>query len=114
MDFGNLAQIGSFLVSLVTLAFVVVTYRSKAANDRVNTLAGKIETLEESVARLDGSVQHLPDQAAIHRMELALEKMQGNLNVVAEKLRPVAATTERLQDYLDAQAKGTTKTARRQ
>jgi uncharacterized coiled-coil protein SlyX len=100
MDYGNLAQIGSFAVSVLTLIFVIGTYRSKAANDRVNALAAKIERLEEQTSRLEGTVSHLPDAAAMHRMELAFEKMQGAMNVMAEKLKAVASTADRLQDFL--------------
>jgi uncharacterized coiled-coil protein SlyX len=104
MDFGNAAQLGSFAVSLVTLVFVITIHRSKAANDRVSKIETKTEKLELRTSKLEGIVENLPDKASLHRMELAFEKMQGSMNVMAEKLKSVAATADRLQDFLESQA----------
>jgi uncharacterized coiled-coil protein SlyX len=104
MDYGNAAQLGSFLISLLTFFFVVATYRSKAASDRVSSIETKVRTLEVQATRIEGLVEHLPDQDALHRMELTFEKMQGSMNVMAEKLKAVAAIADRLQEFLVSQS----------
>jgi Protein of unknown function (DUF2730) len=100
MDYGNAAQLGSFLISLLTFFFVVATYRSKAASDRVLKIETSVNVLEGTVTKLAVKVDNLPDQEAIHRMELLMEKMQSSIAVMAAEFKPIAATNSRLQDYL--------------
>lgn len=72
--------------------------------DQAREHGRKIEALEDRISRIEGEVGHLPDQGSMHRMELALTAMKGDLNVMTERMKAVAATGERLQEYLVDQA----------
>jgi uncharacterized coiled-coil protein SlyX len=66
--------------------------------------AKKVEALEDRVSKVEGHLDYLPDQASMHRMELDLSGMRGDLNVMAERMKAIASTGERLQEYLVDQA----------
>lgn len=65
----------------------------------------KVESLEDRTSKVEGEIEHLPDKDQAHRMELSLRDMRGDLNVMAERMKAVAATGERLQEFLVSEAK---------
>jgi uncharacterized coiled-coil protein SlyX len=104
MDTGSIAQWVSLTIAMAGLAYTFATNSKKATTERLAKTEGKVEALEDKVARLDGEIGHLPDQAGMHRMELALSAMRGDLNVMTERMKAVASTGERLQEFLVDQA----------
>lgn len=64
----------------------------------------KINSLEDRVSRLEGEINHLPDRDTVHRMELSLSEMRGDLKAMTERLVPVASISDRLQEFLLGQA----------
>jgi hypothetical protein len=89
---GALALIGSFAVLLISTKF--------ATRGDLSDVAKKVEVLEDRVSKVEGEMQHLPDKEITHRLELSLVAMKGELSAMNEKLRPVSATMERMQDLL--------------
>jgi uncharacterized coiled-coil protein SlyX len=75
-----------------------------ATKDEFKRASDKLEALEDRTAKVEGHLDHLPDQASIHRMELSLSGMRGDLNVMTERMKAIASTGERLQEYLVDQA----------
>lgn len=70
-----------------------------------------IDEAEEQLAEQDrriqaveGEIKHLPDRETTHRMELAMTEISGKLNVMAERLKPIEAIGERLQNTLLSRA----------
>lgn len=120
MDLGNVAQIGSFIVSLAMFVWVLVSARSKASNDKVAKLEGVVEgrasksvvdalevrmrDLERKSIEVDGALANMPDRDAAHRLELAIAKLEGRFDALDERLKPVAAIGDRLQEFLLEQA----------
>jgi Protein of unknown function (DUF2730) len=111
LDFLDLLQryagVGAMLVSgaLMLLATKFVTREQNTKDDAeikasVIAVGTKVEVLEDRVSKIEGEMQHLPDKEITHRLELNLVLMQGELKAMNEKLRPVAATMERMQDLL--------------
>ncbi len=100
MEIGNFAQWGSLI--LAGLAFVISMFAGnrKALSERFAKAEEKIEKIDDRVAKLEGEINHLPDKNSFHIMQLAMSEMRGDLNVMVERLKPVAAISERLQEFL--------------
>jgi len=81
------------VVSLGTLIYAWMTRTGREAHD-------KVEKLEDRVARLEGEFNHMPDRDSVHRMELSLSELRGELKAMAERLTPVASIADRLQEFL--------------
>ena len=60
---------------------------------------------EAGLQAIEGEIKHLPDRTTTHRMELAMSEINGKLNVMAERLKPIEAIGERLQETLMEQAR---------
>ena len=85
--------------------YTVAANRGKAANDRVAKLETEVAALRQQVLEVSGNMRHLPDKDMSHSMALSLSELKGQLQVLAERLQPVAAISERLQEFLLEQAR---------
>lgn len=110
-----LQQYGSVLVLLsqaailaIATKFVTRTDHERAVSslDSKFTLAlEKIDKAEDRVTRLENEFRHLPDRNSVHSIQLSLGDLKGELRAMGEQLKPVAAISERLQEFLLEQAK---------
>lgn len=55
---------------------------------------------DRRIQAIEGDMKHLPDRETTHRMELAMSEINGKLNVMAERLKPIESIGERLQETL--------------
>lgn len=109
-------------VALANLVYMVVSQRKKASTEQLDAikteLAGKADATavravdvrvaqaETRLTRVEGEIDNLPDKDSAHRLELSLSEVKGELKVLAQRLEPVAATSNRLQEFLLEQANG--------
>ncbi|KQZ87211.1 hypothetical protein ASD64_07160 [Mesorhizobium sp. Root157] len=81
--------------------------RQRASED----IGERFQKVENRLLKIEGEMQHMPDRDQSHRLELALEKltgqmetldsrMTGRMDTLDERLRPLAATSARIQNYL--------------
>lgn len=108
------------ILSIVGIVYTIMSTRGKAKDERVKAIeddvaslkvekvssvpfqaiVGKVDIVEDRVSRLEGEMQHLPTRQQTHELALALREMKGEIGILTEKLKPISATTERLQDFL--------------
>lgn len=105
MDSGNVAQIASALLSLITLAYVMLSARSKASTEAHTGLERRVTSIETTVAGIRSDLMHMPDKEATHRLELRLAEIVGAMDVIKAELKPIAATNSRIQDWMEERAK---------
>ena len=100
----------SLLLTAGTFVYAWLTRSGKEAGERVSALetrhGNKIEVLEDKIARLEGELRVMPDRESVHRMELEMVAMRGSIETLTERLKPLSAISDRLQDFLIQQAKG--------
>lgn len=91
--------------SLASQLYVVFTSPSKKnAEDIVGIRRNQAEH-DRRIQRMEDEMKHLPDRETTHRLELLMEKMSGRLDTVDEKLKPIQALGDRLNEVLLEQAK---------
>jgi septal ring factor EnvC (AmiA/AmiB activator) len=116
MEPGTIAQWGSALISLLSLTVAVIAVISSSRKGWEEKIAKVAENLKEHVeqtsglndrvTKLERDIEHLPDNAVTHRLELALSELRSDVAVMTERLKPVAAISDRLQEFLLEQARG--------
>lgn len=86
---------------------VLADQRQRASED-----AGeRFQKVENRLLKIEGDLEHMPDRDQSHRLELALEKltgqmetldsrMTGRMDTLDERLKPLSATSARIQNYL--------------
>lgn len=77
----------------------------KATREQVSAQGDKLINHDRRIQTVENELKHLPDRDMAHRLELAVEKMSGRLDTMAETLKPIRATTERMNELLVEQAK---------
>jgi hypothetical protein len=105
------AEISQYLG--LTLAVIALLGHAKGYfSSGEKALAARVETLgtiqnghERRIQAIEGEMKYVPDRDAQHRMELQLAEMAGRFAMLEERLRPIAATSERLHELLMEQAK---------
>jgi hypothetical protein len=53
---------------------------------------------EKRLAGLESTVEHLPDGDTVHELQLSMVEMKGQLAVIVERVAPIKAIAERLQE----------------
>lgn len=110
-----LQQYGTVLVLLSQVAIVAIGSKFVTRTDHeraISSLDGKfvhavekIDKVEDRVAALESEFRHLPDRGAVHTIQLSLSELRGEMRAMGEQLKPVAAISDRLQEFLLEQAK---------
>lgn len=116
MDIGSIPNWISIIIAAAALIYTILSGRSRAAATdlerqrsesigRHEQLASKVERLDDRLATVEGEMRHLPDKDTAHRMEMAIARLEGRLETMDERLKPVAAMASRMQDHLMETAK---------
>jgi TolA-binding protein len=95
----------STLLSFGTTVWNLVNSGSKQNARRIGELEHLVEALRQEVTRLGDRLGQMPDQAMMHRLELSLARMEGHIDRLDERLKPVAAIAERMQEVLIEQGR---------
>lgn len=106
---------GGAIALLVSLASALIATRFVSKQDHDKAIASldakftlaieKVDKAEDRIAKLENEFRHLPDRDSVHRIELSLSAVKGELKALGEQLKPVAAISDRLQEFLLEQAK---------
>lgn len=75
-----------------------------ALETSINGVRKDLTDVAERVSRAESQIAHLPDKDLTHRLEMAFADMRGDLRVLRAELQPIAATNERLNEFLLDQA----------
>lgn len=76
----------------------------KALGEKVGSAEKKLIEHDRRIQAVEGELKHLPDRETAHKLELALAQISGRLDTLDERLKPIAATSGRLQEFLLEQA----------
>lgn len=92
-------------MNLIAHIRTMMSQGEKKLDERVTKVETKLVEHDRRVQTVESEMKHLPDRDMAHRLELAVEKMSGRLDTMAETLKPIRATTERMNELLVEQAK---------
>lgn len=73
-----------------------------------DAVVARFQLIESKVLMIEGELRHLPDREATHRLEMAVEQLNGKIGMLDERLKPVDALGRRLQEFLVRQAERST------
>ena len=100
MDLGTAAQWSGVLMAVISLVVSVNAARSARNKAEIEGLASSQRAFEARLSKAENELLHMPDKDTAHRMEMAIQRLEGRLEVMDERLKPVAAIASRMQDVL--------------
>lgn len=93
------------LVNVATTLWNIFSGPSRRNSAAISTLQVRLDEHGLRVQRIEDRVQQMPDHDAMHRVELAIARMEGHIDRIDERLKPVAAIAERMQEIMLEQAR---------
>ncbi len=95
----------STILSFGTTIWTILKSGSKENVRRLVALEARAARNDIEVQRLHDAVDQLPNAEMMHRLELSLARMEGHIDKLDERLKPVTAIAERMQDLLMEQGR---------
>ncbi len=87
-----------------TIKELVATLATKASADRLEALEDRVDKAEDRVSRAESRLEHVPDKDVSHRLEMAIARLEGRMETMDERLKPVAAMANRVHERLFEEA----------
>ncbi len=106
---GNILDISPAVVwvialsQLLTFALTVWNLVSSGSRANAKTLeehGRKLTHLETRVKTVELNLDEIPEREDFHSLELQMSKLQGTMDVLTERMRPLASITERMQELM--------------
>lgn len=112
----------NFATTVYTLLSARATRALKAAEDLSTRLSAtadavseRFQKAESRLLRVEADIQHLPSREQAHDLQIAIERLAGRMETLDERLtgrmdtlderiKPIAATSARIQNFLMEQA----------
>ncbi|CAM5397639.1 hypothetical protein AFEL58S_01985 [Afipia felis] len=73
---------------------------TRASKEHVASIADKLDRLEDRATRIESELSHLPDTKTVGSIELKMAELSSQVGILAERIRPVAAIADRLQEKI--------------
>lgn len=119
LDLTSVAALVALALGLLNLFAAIRTLLSageKKLDERLGKVEGKAIEYDRRIQSLENEVKHLPDRDTTHRIEMTMTQIMGRLDAqdaalagrfsaMDERLKPIQAIGERLQDVLIEQAR---------
>ena len=91
------------LSQLLTFGLTVwglVSSGSRANAKRLDDHADRLQSHGDRLAALEIATREMPKRKDFHDLDLRMTKLQGAMEVLTERLKPIEAISERLQEVL--------------
>ncbi|CAK7257536.1 MULTISPECIES: DUF2730 family protein [unclassified Shinella] len=93
------------IIALGTQLKAIISSGERKLEERVTKVELKLVEHDRRIQTVESEMKHLPDRETAHNLQISMERIAGRLDTMDERLRPIAATNHRLQEYLLEQAK---------
>lgn len=118
----DIAPILAWIIAAMTVVNFVVLMKNllsageKKLEERLSKVESKLVEHDRRVQTVEGDMKHLPKQETMHGIEMTMLKiisrldkqdatLEGRFSAMDERLRPIQAIGERLQDALMEQVR---------
>ena len=100
LDWATIWQALSAAASISAVALSL--YAAATARNRrdVADAKTKIDDHEIRLTKAESDIAHMPDRDAVNDLKLSMTKMEGQMAVIVERVGPIKAIAERLQETL--------------
>lgn len=95
----------ALLISIGTSVVLFVGSGSKKNAEKIEKQQSQLNDHDRRIQNLEGELGHLPKATALHELELNMEKLNAQIAVLTESLKPIRANAELINDLLREQVK---------
>lgn len=95
----------SLLLSFGTTLWNLINSGARQSARQIAQMTVRIDDMDREVQRLTDKTDNMPNTDMMHRLELSMARMEGHIDRLDERLKPVAAIAERMQEVLIEQGR---------
>lgn len=99
-------KIASFVLSVVAMGVAVVRTRKTEVERRFEAGSELMRSHDARIRDLEHAVQGMPSQNDFHELDRALARISAEITANQERMVSVAASVQRIEDYLLKNSKG--------
>lgn len=104
VDFAYKALGAGSIIGTAVTAYLILRIRVEfATRSDVVFLTERVSRAEREIETINAAREFAPDQADIHRLELGLEKLSGQIGVFAERLEGFDRVVARAERVVERQ-----------
>lgn len=90
----------STVINLGTVIWNIFSGPSKKNGARLDALAAQLGLVDQRVAKVEQAQQALPSKDDMHELELAMERLKGEMKTMSQVMAGHGALTERMEAIL--------------
>jgi hypothetical protein len=94
------------LLNLANMLWTIFSGPTRKLSVKHEETERRLVKVEHDLHRLRDRIDQMPNSASIQHLEISLARMEGNINVLSERLIPVAAIADKMQELMLHQGKG--------
>lgn len=98
LDAGNIIAVVALAWSAATTLIAGWLARQRATRAELGQITARVD-------RMETTIHHMPSSEAVTAIQLDVAKLSGELGRIAEALKPVARSAERIEQYLMEQTR---------
>lgn len=99
-------SIFAMLITISTAVWSWLTAGSRKNEKQITALNDVISDQAKRVDKLENEIKNLPSTDAVHRMEISLEQMRGDMRVLTTSVEPMKELVAHINEILIENAKG--------
>lgn len=99
-------SICAMLITISTAVWSWLTAGSRKNEKQITALNDVISDQAKRLDKLENEIKNLPSTDAVHRMEISLEQMRGDMRVLTTSVEPMKDLVAHINEILIENAKG--------
>lgn len=99
-------SIFAMLITISTAVWSWLTAGSRKNEKQITALNDVISDQAKRLDKLENEIKNLPSTDAVHRMEISLEQMRGDMRVLTTSVEPMKDLVAHINEILIENAKG--------
>lgn len=103
-EIASMVSSAAAALALLISIWAKLTARANADIREIREQQDKLHVEQDDekrrLARIEATLEQMPKAESVHELRVDVARIEGQLGVIGERLKPVAQVTERLQDWL--------------
>jgi NADH dehydrogenase FAD-containing subunit len=96
MDIQPLMPWLSFFALVISVGSSVTMFMTSGAKKNATTLSDH----ESRISKVENDIKHMPDKESVHKLQLDLTEMKGQIGIMAKSSEVTERTTRRVEEFL--------------
>lgn len=99
-DFKDIAIVINLIVSIGGFIYAYLTRAGREAVERVDKAEKTLVSLDLRVTKIESELEAVPGKDDFHKMQIEMTRMNGVMEVLAERIKPIAEQARRAQEAM--------------